>query len=228
MARIMDLREQKHRLLAHLRRDISDKRVLQAMERVPREAFIPEASQHLAYEDIPLPIGEGQTISQPLIVAMMIASLKLKATDKVLEVGTGSGYQAAIISLLAREVITTERLPALANAAQELLTSLGYHNVTVCPAGEVLGCPEEAPFDAVIVAAGAPRLPRVLLDQLADGGRLTIPVGSRREQDLLLVEKTQEGYSMKSLGPCRFVPLVGPGAWEDDGGEYGSSETEFI
>ena len=222
----MDLNEQKRSLLAHLRRDISEERVLQAIERVPREAFVPEASRHLAYEDIPLPIGEGQTISQPLIVALMIASLKLKETDRVLELGTGSGYHAAILSLLALEVVTTERLPVLASVAQERLHSLGYHNVGVRGATEHLGCPEEAPFDAIIVAAGAPRLPRVLLDQLADDGRLAIPVGSRREQDLMLVEKTREGYSVKSLGPCRFVPLVGPGAWEDDD-DHGS-ETEFI
>ena len=223
----MDLNDQKRRLLTHLRRDISEERVLQAMERVAREAFVPEASQHLAYEDIPLPIGEEQTISQPLIVALMIASLKLRETDRILELGTGSGYQAAILSLLTREVITTERLLVLASVAQERLQSLGYHNVRVRQAAEILGCPEEAPFDAIIVAAGAPRLPRVLLDQLADGGRLAIPVGSRREQDLLLVGKTQDGYSVKSLGPCRFVPLVGPGAWEDDGDDHGS-ETEFI
>ena len=223
----MNLDEQKRRLLAHLRRDISEERVLQALERVPRETFVPEASRHLAYEDIPLPIGGGQTISQPLIVALMIASLTLKQPDKVLEVGTGSGYQAAILSLLAREVITTERLAPLAGVAQARLTALGYRNVKVLPAGDTLGCPAEAPFDAIIVAAGAPRLPRVLLDQLAEGGRLVIPVGSRREQDLMLVEKTRDGYSVKSLGPCRFVPLVGPGAWEDDGDDQGS-ETEFI
>ena len=223
----MNLKEQKLRLLEHLRRDVSDERVLQAMERVPREAFVPEASRHLAYEDIPLPIGEDQTISQPLIVALMIASLNLKPTDRVLELGAGSGYQAAILSLLTREVITTERLPTLASAAQSLLMSLGYHNVRVRHAGEVLGCPEEAPFDAIIVAAGAPRLPRVLLDQLVERGRMVIPVGSRYEQDLSLVEKTREGYSVKSLGPCRFVPLVGRDAWKEESGSDGS-EMEFV
>ena len=221
----MDLEEQKRRLLAHLRREISDERLLQAMERVPREAFVPEASWHLAYEDIPLPIGEGQTISQPLIVALMIAALNLNPTDKVLELGAGSGYQAALLSLLAREVITTERLPALAGGAGSMLSSLRYDNVAVRPAGETLGCPEEAPFDAIIVAAGAPRLPMVLLDQLEDGGRMVIPVGSRREQDLLRVEKTADGYSVKSLGPCRFVPLIGLGAWED---EDDGSEAELV
>ncbi len=188
---------------------------------------MPEASHHLAYEDIPLPIGEGQTISQPLIVALMVASVGLKSSDKVLELGTGSGYQTAILSLLAREVISTERLVPLAGGAQARLVELGYRNVTVLPAGDTLGCPAEAPFDAIIVAAGAPRLPRVLLDQLSEGGRLSIPVGSRREQDLLVVEKTHDGYSVKSLGPCRFVPLVGPSAWEDDGEEH-DNEAEFI
>ena len=223
----MDLGEKKRRLLTHLRRDVSDERVLHAMERVPREAFIPEVSRHLAYEDIPLPIGDEQTISQPLIVALMVSSLDLKPADKVLEVGTGSGYQAAVLSLLAGEVVTTERLLDLAHAAQERLTSLGYHNIKVRQAGEALGCPEDAPYNAIIVAAGAPRLPRVLLDQLAEAGRLVIPVGFRREQDLLLVEKTRDGYSVKSQGPCRFVPLVGPGAWEDEGDDHGG-ETEFV
>ncbi len=223
----MNLDEQKRRLLAQLRRDISDERVLEAMGRVPREAFVPDASRHLAYEDIPLPIGEGQTISQPLIVALMVAAINLKPSHKVLEVGTGSGYQAAILSLLARQVVSTERLAPLASAAQERLAALGYHNVKLVPAGDTLGCPQEAPFDAIIVAAGAPRLPRVLLDQLAEGGCLAIPVGSRREQDLLAVEKTHDGYSVKSLGPCRFVPLVGPGAWDDDGEDH-DNEAEFI
>jgi protein-L-isoaspartate(D-aspartate) O-methyltransferase len=223
----LNIDEQKRRLLGQLRRNISDQRVLEAMESVPREAFVPESSRHLAYEDSPLPIGEGQSISQPLIVAMMVASLGLKLSDKVLEVGTGSGYQTAILSLLAREVISTERLSSLTGSARARLVQMGYSNVTVLPASDTLGCQTEASFDAIIVAAGAPRLPSVLLDQLAEGGRLSIPVGSRREQDLLVVEKTHDGYSVKSLGPCRFVPLVGPGAWEDDseGHDY---EAEFV
>ncbi|MCZ6615300.1 MAG: protein-L-isoaspartate(D-aspartate) O-methyltransferase [Chloroflexi bacterium] len=208
-----ELEHAKRRLLEHLAREISDKRVLSAMARVPREAFIPKASIHLAYEDIPLPIGREQTISQPIIVAMMTAALAAKETDSVLEIGTGSGYQAAVLSLLSRRVITVERFPELAERAEGLLRRLGYDNVAVRPAGEVLGCPEEAPFDGIMVTAGAPRLPRVLLDQMADGGRLVIPVGSQREQDLLLVKREEDGYTVKSLGPCRFVPLVGRGAW---------------
>ena len=217
-----ELERAKRRLLEHLAREISDKRVLSAMAQVPREAFIPEVSLHLAYEDIPLPIGREQTISQPIIVATMTAALAPKATDSVLEIGTGSGYQAAVLSLLSERVITVERFPELAERAREVLGSLGYDNVSVQLAGQGLGCPEEAPFDGIMVTAGAPRLPRLLLDQMADGGRLVIPVGSPREQDLLLVRKEEEGYTVKGLGPCRFVPLVGQGAWpasETDGYE---------
>lgn len=210
------MEDKKRRLIEHLRRDVSDVRVLEAMTRVPRDLFVPWDSRHLAYEDIPLPIGQDQTISQPLIVAMMVAALAVKSTDKVLEVGTGSGYQASVLSLLAREVVTTERLPDLAGAARERLASLGCDNVVVRPAGDVLGCPEEAPFDAIVVAAAAPRLPMVLLDQLADGGRMVIPVGSLHQQELNRVEKNRDGFSVKSLGPCRFVPLIGPGAWGED------------
>ena len=212
--------QQKRRLLSRLRKEVSDKRVIDAMECVPREAFIPEASRQLAYEDIPLPIGEAQTISQPQIVALMVASLNLRPEDRVLELGTGSGYQAAVLSLIAWQVVTTERHPSLASEAGARLDSLGYHNVSVRQAGDILGCPDETPFDAIIVAAGAPRVPRALLDQLVDGGRMVIPVGSRSEQDLLLVVKTDDGFAVSNLGPCRFVPLVGPGAWQDGEGDY--------
>ena len=212
----------KTRLLEHLAREVIDERVLDAIKRVDREAFIPEASSHLAYEDIPLPIGEGQTISQPLMVALMTHALAVKETDKVLEIGTGSGYQAAVLSLLAKEVITMERFPVLAKKARTVLPSLQYNNIQVRLASTALGCPEEAPFDAIIVTAGAPRLPRVLLDQVAaNGGRLVIPVGSQREQDLLRVERDKEGYMVKSLGPCHFVPLIGPGAWVEGGESAG-------
>ena len=211
----MDLEKEKRRLLRLISKEVNDCKVVDAMARVPREAFVPAASRHLAYEDIPLPIGEGQTISQPMIVAMMVSMLNLKPGDKVLEVGTGSGYQAAVLSLLANEVVTTERFKSLADSARERLHSLGYHNVTVHQAGDVLGRNEDAPFDAIVVAAAAPRLPRALLEQLSEGGRLVIPVGSRSQQDLLLVTKSHDGYSVKNHGSCRFVPLVGAGAWTE-------------
>ena len=150
-----------------------------------------------------------------MIVAMMVSMLNLKSGDKVLEVGTGSGYQAAALSLLAKEVITTERFKSLADSARERLHSLGYHNVAVHQAGDVLGSSEDSPFDVIVVAAAAPRLPRVLLEQLSEGGRLVIPVGSRSQQDLLLVTKSHDGYSVKNHGSCRFVPLVGAGAWTE-------------
>ena len=210
-----ELERTKARLFEHLAQEITDRRLLTAMAQVPREAFIPEVSIHLAYEDIPLPIGQEQTISQPIIVAMMTAALAPKETDTILEIGTGSGYQAAVFSLLARKVTTVERFPELAERAREVLGRLGYDNVTVRPAGAVLGCPEEAPFDGIMVTAGAPRLPRLLLDQMSDGGRLVIPVGSQREQELLLVKREDDGYTVRGLGPCRFVPLVGQGAWPE-------------
>lgn len=223
MEHAYNLEEARARLFAALRRERKaeglDERVIQAMERVPRERFVPPASRHLAYEDIPLPIGWGQTISQPFIVCLMTSALELQETDKVLEIGTGSGYQAAILAELVPrgKVITTERVPQLLQSAQAILEELGYAiRVEVRPAGETLGCPEEAPFNAIIVTAGAPTLPRVLLEQLAIGGRMVIPIGSRYEQDLTKVVRTREGYSVRVLGACRFVPLIGKGAWEEE------------
>jgi protein-L-isoaspartate(D-aspartate) O-methyltransferase len=185
------------------------------MEKVPRESFVPSHCRHLAYEDIPLPIGYGQTISQPFIVALMTASLDLQPTDRVLEVGTGSGYQAAVLAELAGCVVSTERIRELADAARAMLCSLGYGGrMEVVLAGDTLGCPERAPYDAIVVTAGAPRVPAELLEQMAPNGRMAIPVGSLYEQDLMKVARTAEGYSFQSVGPCRFVPLVGKGAWE--------------
>ena len=212
----MELEKAKEQLFARLAREIPDPRVIEAMRAVPRECFVPLPSRSLAYEDIPLPIGAGQTISQPYIVALMTSALDLQPQDKVLEVGTGSGYQAAVLSRLARKVITVERIPSLAEAARNTLRALGYTNVEVRLAGPVLGCPEEAPFQGIIVTAGAPRLPQVLLEQLVLGGRLVIPVGGRTEQELVKVLRTQDGYTVRSLGPCRFVPLIGPDGWEDE------------
>ena len=210
-----DLEVARQRLLDWLRREIGDERVVQAVAKVPREAFLPAASQHLAYEDGPLSIGYGQTISQPYIVALMTAALDLRNTDKVLEIGTGSGYQAAILAELAARVITMERVPALTYTAEALLDSLGYRGrVTVRLAEEILGYPQEAPFQAILVTAGAPKIPRALLDQLAPEGRLVVPVGSREDQNLIRVTRMGSAFSLRGIGPCRFVPLLGKDGWQ--------------
>lgn len=195
-------------LVKSLRWEIQDERVLSAFARVPREGFVPPEMRHYAYDDRPLPIGYGQTISQPLMVAIMTQALKLKGDEKVLEIGTGSGYQAALLAELAREVVTVERVPELAERAAKVLRPLGYHRVRVHVAGEELGWSEEAPYDAIIVTAGAPRVPQSLVDQLALGGRMAIPVGGRRVQELLVVTKTERGTTITRMGECRFVPLI--------------------
>jgi protein-L-isoaspartate(D-aspartate) O-methyltransferase len=205
----------KKALLAELREEIRDERVLAAFDRVPRERFVPPDLQDEAYENRPLPIGHEQTISQPLIVAMMTEALQLIGTERVLEIGTGSGYQAAILSLLAREVISVERIAPLAATAAERLRDMGYDNVTVRVAGNELGWREGAPYDAIIVTAAAPEIPRDLLDQLAHGGRLVIPVGGRDVQELVRIVKTPEGAVRHNLGPCRFVPLLGRDGWPE-------------
>ena len=195
-------------LVRSLRRQIQDERVLKAFSSVPREHFVPEHLRRYAYDDRAIPIGRDQTISQPLMVAMMTQALKLKGDEKVLEVGTGSGYQAALLSKLAREVVSVERLPDLAQAASRRLEEVGASNVRVHESGETLGRLEDAPFDAIIVTAGAPRVPRALLDQLALGGRLVVPVGDRRVQQLVRATKSDRGVSLEKLGECRFVPLI--------------------
>ena len=207
----------KRRLLESLRQSVQDERVLQAMERVPREFFVPEEYRSQAYEDIPLPIGEGQTISQPFIVALMTSALELRETDKVLEVGTGSGYQAAVLAELVPRgrVVTVERIPSLAERARERLQALGYRNVDVKVVCDTLGWPDEAPYDAIIVTAASPRVPRALLDQLGDGGRMVLPVGPMEEQELVKVVRDGDQFRMKLLGGVRFVPLIGPEAWPE-------------
>jgi protein-L-isoaspartate(D-aspartate) O-methyltransferase len=204
------------KLVDHLRREVKDERVLRAMATVPRELFLPRTQWHVAYEDRPLPIGAGQTISQPLIVATMTEALGLKGGEKVLEVGTGSGYQAAILAELAGWVVTVERHQELEAKARETLAKLGYVNVEVHLAEPMLGWHQKAPYDAIIVSAGAPRVPQELLDQLVNGGRMVIPVGSRHEQSLLKVVRQDGGAVVQDLGPCRWVPLVGEGAWDED------------
>ena len=206
-----DLSRSKKRLFSSLKRKIRSESVIEAMERVPRERFVPPDDRHTAYCDIPLAIGESQTISQPYIVALMVESLALQRHETVLEIGTGSGYQAALLSLLVPRgrVVTTELVQVLARRAERLLDELGYSNVTVVDAGPVLGCPAEGPFDAIIVSAASPTLPESLISQLALGGRLIVPVGTLDQQELVHVLRTDEGLSVRMLGPCRFVPLIG-------------------
>lgn len=195
-------------------RGISDPKVLYAMGKVPRHLFVEEALQSQAYGDFPLPIGEQQTISQPYIVAFMTEALGLTGEEKVLEIGTGCGYQAAILAELAPEVYSIERLYTLASRARQILGSLRYFNVKIKVGDGTLGWPEEAPFDAIIVTAAAPGIPRPLLDQLAMGGRLIIPVGDRNSQVLDVVHKTPEGLEHDYRGGCRFVKLIGSYGWE--------------
>ena len=183
------------------------------MKHVPREAFVAQEQCHLAYEDRPLSIGFEQTISQPFIVALMVQALELTGDEKVLELGTGSGYEAAILADLAQKVVTVECIPELAESARQVLDSLGYSNIEVHISGRILGWPEEAPYDAVIVSAGAPTVPKVILEQLAWNGRLVIPVGSRWQQELLRVTKLRKRNRVENLGGCYFVPLIGEGAW---------------
>jgi protein-L-isoaspartate(D-aspartate) O-methyltransferase len=197
-------------MVRFLRAEIHDERVLAAFAQVPREHFVAQELQPYAYEDRALPISRGQTISQPLIVAMMTQALQLTGDEKVLEIGTGSGYQAAILSLLAREVVTLERIPELTESARQRLQALGYRNVRVEQAGEALGWPQGAPYDAIIVTAGAPAVPQSLVDQLAEGGRMVAPVGSRRLQQLVRATKAAYGVTLEQLGECRFVPLIAP------------------
>jgi len=211
----MDFATERARLIEHLSVEIKDKQVLAAMSRVPRERFVPPENRHMAYEDIPLPIGLEQTISQPFIIALMTEALELTGNEKVLEVGTGSGYQAAILAELARLVVTVERLPALAKAAKKVLDSLGYTNIEIHLAEETLGWPKSAPYDAIMVTAGAPEVPPDLLAQLAIGGRLVVPVGSRYLQELYKITRQRKKNKIKDLGGCRFVSLIGKGAWEE-------------
>ena len=213
---VTDFSSARSELIQHLRREVRDQRVLAAMTRVPREIFVPSSYWHAAYEDRPLPIGHGQTISQPLIVGLMTEALELEGDENVLEVGTGSGYQAAILAELARWVVTVERHSELAQKAAETLQKLGYTNVEVHLAEAKLGWQHKAPYDAIVVSAGAPTVPKDLLDQLAVGGRLIIPVGTRHEQNLLKVVKKEHDTTTEDLGPCRWVPLVGDTAWSEE------------
>jgi protein-L-isoaspartate(D-aspartate) O-methyltransferase len=194
-------------------RGIGDARVLDAMRRVARDAFVPDESLAAAYADRALPIGSGQTTSQPYMVAVMTEALRLTGGERVLEVGTGSGYQAAILAELAREVITIERRPELAETARRRLAALGYTNVEVLIGDGTLGSPARAPFDGILVAAAAPRVPEPLKLQLADGGRLVVPVGPSDQQALHIVTRAGDAFT-EALGVgCIFVPLIGAEGW---------------
>jgi protein-L-isoaspartate(D-aspartate) O-methyltransferase len=191
------------------RRGVEDERVLAAMERVPRELFLPEDQRDRAYDDAALPIGGGQTMSQPYIVAKMSELLSLDGDERVLDVGTGSGYHAAVLAELADEVVTIERVPELAARARASLAAAGYDNVEVLVGDGTLGVPDRAPYDAIAVAAAAPVLPESLYEQLKLGGRIVVPVGGRANQRLELIVRSPEGPAVVRSVPCRFVPLVG-------------------
>jgi protein-L-isoaspartate(D-aspartate) O-methyltransferase len=190
-------------------RGISDERVLDVMGRVPRHEFVAKEYREQAYEDHPVPIGEGQTLSQPYIVAIMLEALSLTGSEKVLEVGTGSGYQTALLAGLAREVYSIERYEDLARSAENVLHRLGYRNVNGLVGDGSQGLPEYAPFDAIIVSAAAPRIPPALFEQLREGGRLVVPVGPAYAQELQLVFKQNDRAVVTTLEGCRFVPLIG-------------------
>jgi len=197
-------------------RGITNPRILEAMSRIPRHLFVEEALADQAYNDNPLPIGEMQTISQPYMVALMTNALDLKSREKVLEIGTGSGYQTALLSELADQVFSIERIASLANNARRILDDLGCYNVAIRVGDGTYGWKEEAPFDAILVAAGAPEIPMSLIEQLGIGGRLVLPVGGKYIQDLMKVTRLSENINdlkKENLGGCRFVDLIGEYGW---------------
>lgn len=211
-------RSRQRELLVALLRDrgITDERVLHAMNSIPREAFVLEEYQPRAYEDRPLPIGSAQTISQPYTVAFMCQALHIQPTDKILEVGTGSGYGAAVLSRLAREVVTIERLPELAEQADNRLQQLGITNVRVLTGDGTLGVPEESPFDGIVVTAGGQHLPQAYIDQLQDGGRIVIPLGDDpHQQHMWRFRKRWGQIESENLGDFLFVPLIGADSWSE-------------
>ena len=198
------------------RRGISDRRVLEAMAKIPRHLFVLEDYRDSAYEDRPLPIGEGQTISQPYMVAIMTQSLELEGGERVLEIGTGSGYQTAILAELSRQVFTIERIPALTERARKVLGDLGYPNISFRSGDGSRGWPEEAPFDGIMVTAGSPDVPPTLKSQLAEGGRLVIPTGPRFTQTLYKLTREGDRFTEEDVTGCVFVPLVGDYGWKED------------
>lgn len=197
-------------------RGIKDPFVLTAFQSVPRHLFVSEALRDQAYGDYPLPIGEQQTISQPYIVAEMTQALELREDDRVLEIGTGSGYQAAILAEIVYRVYTVERIRSLYIQARKLLDKLRYHNIVMRCGDGTAGWKDESPFDAIIVTAGAPDIPEKLLNQLAEGGRMVVPVGNQHSQDLIKVVKDKKGIHKSNLGGCRFVKLIGEQGWKEN------------
>lgn len=199
-----------------MRRGINDPATLESFGSVPRERFVPESRRRFAYEDGPLPIGEGQTISQPYIVALMTQALQVGSEDKVLEIGTGSGYQAAILSQIVDHVYTVERIPSLTDHAREAISALGYTNISFKVDDGTLGWPEHAPYDAIIVTAGGPTVPEALVKQLKVGGRLVIPVGNELMQTLVRIRKlSDDEWRREDLESVRFVPLIGEQGWQE-------------
>ncbi len=198
------------------RRGIHDQRLLAVLANIPRHSFVSSDYQLAAYEDRPLPIGEGQTISQPYMVAVMTQSLELKGDERVLEIGTGSGYQTAILAELAKTIFTIERIQELLLRAQKILQELGYENIFFLTGDGTKGWPEKAPFDGIIVTAGAPEIPQTLTSQLAEGGRLVIPVGPRYTQTLYKVTRKRNQFTEEDLTGCVFVPLVGDFGWKEE------------
>ena len=194
-------------------RGIKDLRVLEVMSRVPRHLFAQESLQHRAYGDYPLPIGENQTLSQPYIVGAMTAALSLKGEERVLEIGTGSGYQTAVVAELARQVFTIERLNNLSRKAQEILEGLNYMSIVFKMFDGTYGWPDQAPFDAILVTASAKEIPESLVKQLGEGGRLVAPTGDADEQKLVVLTKNGSRISRRELGACKFVPLIGKYGW---------------
>lgn len=197
-------------------RGIKDRRVLDAMRKIPRHLFMDESMWYKAYDDAALPVGEGQTISQPYMVAAMTELLELKGVENVLEVGTGSGYQAALLAELAREVYTIERIQSLSDRARKVLRNLGYENIHLKVGDGTLGWPEAAPFDRILITAGAPEIPEPLIEQLSEGGIILAPVGDRFSQQLVRVTKQKGELSKEYHIPCVFVPLVGKYAWKKE------------
>ena len=193
---------------------IKDKRVLDAMLKIPRHEFVNPGMQNQAYEDRPLQIGMGQTISQPLMVAIMTEAMELKGTEKILEIGTGSGYQAAVLAELAKDVYTIERIDALSIRARRVLHKMLYKNIHFRIGDGTMGWPEEAPFDGIVVTAGSPEVQKTFLGQLADGGKLVIPVGGEAVQELVVITKTGESFRTREVTGCRFVKLIGEYGWK--------------